>query len=148
MKTIPLILFTKILFLLACTNKNKPETNTKHIKNINKYYLYHSATSTVLDTIPYNESSKSVDGSSKLIGKFLFIFNNEEDIHSISKYVYESETDSTVGNVSYTLDDLGVIYNKSYAYPTFAKLSSNNDSLNKLIETSLNYTLLDQFGKW
>jgi hypothetical protein len=158
MKNCVQVLATIILSLsifVNCSTKNKSNEKleeTKQEKVVEtkpthkNYYLFRKMYDGFVDTIPVESAANFIENT-LLEGVFYFRYSGENDMHIISKYVYASKTDSTEGNISYTLDTLGVIYNKSTYYPSFAVLSSTNDSLNEFLNTALNFALLDQFQK-
>lgn len=132
-------LFISLNFLFSCNNQKKTTIESKKY-----YYLFYQNYNEVIDTISYQLGNK-VDSESILQGAFHFRFKYNNSMHELRKYIYLNKTDSTSGTTSYTLDSLGVIYNKSNYYKSYAALSSNNDSINNLLKTSLGYIIIDDF---
>jgi hypothetical protein len=138
-KTIFGTLFISSIFLFNCSSEKKTAQETK-----NYYYLFYQNYNEVTDTIPYRLGCK-VDSGSIFKGAFHFRYKYDNSMHELRKYVYFDKIDSTSGTTSYTLDSLGVIYNKSNYYKSYATLSSNNDSINSLVKNSLGYIIIDDF---
>src|ERR1700752_5073599 len=99
------------IFSISCS-ENKKHTNPNSIKH---YYLATQNYNETIDTIPYNLGYK-VDSGSIFQGAFHFRYKYNNSMHELRKYVYFDKADSTSGTTSYTLDNLGVIYNKSNYY--------------------------------
>ena len=137
-KTIFGTLFISLTLLFSCNSEKKIEQQHKY------YYLFYQNYNEIIDTIPYNLGN-NVDSGSVLQGTFHFRYKYNNSMHELRKYVYFDKADSTSGTTSYTLDSLGVIYNKSNYYKSYATLSSNNDSINSLLKTSLGYIIMDDF---
>lgn len=138
-KTIFGTLFISLTLLFSCNSEKKTAIEPKKY-----YYLSYQNYNEVIDTIPYKLGSK-VDSGSIFQGTFHFRYKYNNSMHELRKYVDFDKADSTSGTTSYTLDSLGVIYNKSNYYKSYATLSSNNDSINSLLKTSLGYIIMDDF---
>lgn len=138
-KTIFGTLFIILILLFSCNSEKKTAIEPK-----NYYYLFYQNYDEVVDTIPYRFGCK-VDSGSIFQGAFHFRYKYNNSMHELRKYIYFNKSDSTSGTTSYTLDSLGVIYNKSNYYKSYATLSTNNDSINSLVKNSLGYIIIDDF---
>lgn len=134
-----------LIFLIFSCNKNENEIIVKTDKF---YYLSTQYYNDKIDTIPYSVGNQISD-SINYIAKSYFLYGDTINMHVIKKYMIADHLDKNnekiAGTISYTLDDIGLIYNKSTTYSSFGILSSTNDSINRLLAISFGHIIMDEF---
>lgn len=130
MKTTTIILLT--LLTIACTDKSTVEKKTE----LELYYLPCWQQHRSPDTISYKENS-FIDPKDTLLAREVFQY--KEQYHEIKMYTSDYHANIDGGGLFYTLDSLGVIYMRATSWPSFTRLSSNNDSINDLVSTALGF---------
>ncbi len=117
---------------------------TDNIKIKNKtilYYLIISNRSNNQDTISYRDIEQP-DSLDRLITKDFFTINKKD--YTIKAFTSDSHAPMDGGRFYLTLESLGIIYSRSTTWFNCATLQSNNDSINKIINQALAYSLLKQ----
>lgn len=69
-------------------------------------------------------------------------FEYRGKLHSIRFYSSEGTAPVDGGELKYTLDSLGVIYERAVWWPNFIRLSSNNDSINDLVSAAFGQIMM------
>ncbi len=132
-----------IFFFLSCTKNEKEIIKEKYYYIATQYY------NEKIDTIPYNVGNEIPD-SSCFLGNSFFLYGDSINIHVLKKYKTDEylndNKEKVAGTIFYTLDSLGVIYNKNVVNSSFGILSSNNDSINRLLSFSLGHIIRDDFS--
>jgi hypothetical protein len=128
-----ILLSLSLLLLFSCSN------NKIKFKKTEFYYLINSEFRLNRDTVRYDDF-RQIGVSDSLISKDYFVINKKD--HVIKMYTSDFHAPVDGGRLYYTLDTFGTIYSKSTTWPSFIELESNNDSINKLINTALGYILL------
>lgn len=125
-----------LIFILSDCKKS--ETIRK--KEIYFYYLScYQNVSLSSDTLKYEEVN-CITSADELIETEHFKY--KEQYHTINFYSSEGAAPIDGGGLKYTLDTIGVIYNRAVWWPNFVRLSSNNDSMNDLIGTAFGYIMM------
>lgn len=142
-----IIAISTIILIVSCNKNSTTESINKDDFKTHLYYISTRNYDEIIDTIPYSIGNYTPD-SAKLVGLYLFLYGDTLIKHRINKYVdstYNETSKKYEYNVTYTLDSLGSIYNKNIEYPSFGLLSSNNDSINRLITVSLGHIIINKF---
>lgn len=103
------------------------------------YYLSYYKFGSLVDTIPYEEGFGIGEQDELLVTEF---FEYRKQFHTIKFYSSDNRAPVDGGDLKYTLDSMGVVYNRSTTWPNFRRLSTNNDSINDLISASLGYMMM------
>jgi len=82
---------------------------------------------------------RNIDTLDEVVGQVRFRYNNMD--HALIAYTSDNHAPTDGGSFYYTLDTLGIIYDRSTTWPGFSVLQSNNDSLNNLIAMALGRAL-------
>lgn len=123
------------LMLWDCGDSKK-ETNQK----IHFYYLASYQNRPLSkDTIAYEEIRHILPGD-ELVAEEHFEYRGNP--HSIHFYSSEGTAPVDGGALKYTLDTLGVIYERAVWWPNFIRLSSNNDSINDLVSVAFGQIMM------
>lgn len=126
------ILFLSVIFiLLSC---KKPLA-----KDVKFYYISDTEFSHGNDTIKF-DFLPQVDTADLFIGKGHFVFNNID--HLIKSYTSDNHAPVDGGRLYYTLDTIGIIYQKSTTWFNALRLQTNCDSINNLISQAFAHILL------
>lgn len=135
MKSIKIsLLIVNLLILLSCNIDDKKKNTVKY------FYVIFRRDHFNADTIPTNDIN-NIDSTYKLIATEGFYYLNK--VHHINLYSDDDNSPMDGGALKYTLDSIGLIYERSTTWPNFIKLTTNNDSLNDLI--SIAYSAIIMF---
>lgn len=121
-----------VFILASCNNKTVSKKTTL-------YYVIDSERQLPSDTIQYNEK-QAVDTADIILAKTGFMYKNKE--HGITVYTSDNHAPIDGGRLYYTLDTLGIIYERSTTWWSCLRLYSNNDSINDLISQALGHILM------
>lgn len=124
------------LVLVANGCKNE---RLKEKEPVRFYYLSYSKFGSLADTIPYEEGFGIGEQDELLVTES---FEYRKQFHTIKFYSSDNKASVDGGGLKYTLDSMGVVYNRSTTWPNFRRLSTNNDSINDLISASLGYMMM------
>lgn len=103
------------------------------------YYLSYYKFGSLADTIPYEDVNIIEEQDELLATEF---FEYRKQFHTIKFYSSDNKAPVDGGDLKYTLDSMGVVYNRSTTWPNFRRLSTNNDSINDLISTAFGYVMM------
>lgn len=128
------IIFT-VLILCSCIDRTEKveKEKTKY------YYLSYSGHGSFADTFKYDEVNH-IDSIDELIATEHFEYHRKS--HTIKMYNSDNRAPVDGGGLKYTLDSIGIIYIRPIWWPNFGRLSSNNDSINDLINAAYGYMLM------
>ena len=126
------ILFISFIFILLSCKKTVT-------KNVNFYYISDTEFSRGNDTIKFCLLPQ-VDTADLYIGKGHFVFNNVD--HLIKSYTSDNHAPIDGGRLYYTLDTIGIIYQRSTTWYNALRLQTNCDSINNLISQAFAHILL------
>jgi hypothetical protein len=124
-----LIIILTIIIFSNCKNK----IEDKSVKAIKYYFLGCFQNQNTVDTMQKMDI-RPTDTLFDLLATHSFRFR--EKYHLIRMYSNDNHSPVDGGSLLYTLDSIGVIYGCSTTWPSFSKLTSDNDSINDLISTA------------
>lgn len=125
-----------LMFILS----NCKKSERLREKEIYFYYLTcYQGVPLSTDTLKYEEVNR-ITSADELIATEHFKY--KEQYHIIKFYSNENTAPVDGGGLKYTLDSIGVIYDRAVWWPNFGRLSSNNDSINDLISTAFGYIMM------
>jgi hypothetical protein len=132
-----LFLFTTLLTLLSCSHSSKNERQKE-------LFFYRNTHRKGEDSSSYFKrvKIKKHQSTDDLLAQRDFIYNGKQ--HTIRLYTNYFHAPIDAGRIYYELDQLGIIYVKSTSFYGYTVLKSTNDSINKIIERSLEHIILDQ----
>ena len=125
--------FTLIVLTVASCVR-QPEKKQTILK-----FFYKNTHSDKLDTITATQISRH-EQDDTLIAEQIFEFKTKS--HIIRMYTSDNHAPVDGGQLMYELDSLGIIYVRSTTWFNYDRLESNNDSINSLIDASLETILL------
>jgi len=128
MRTLTCIIVVVSLF--ACSDKRPKE-------NLIRYYVVGSTSRITEDTT--NAKNIQADPADELIAQDFFKHNKKD--HVVKVYTSDNHAPVDGGRLYYTLDSLGIIYERSTTWPGFSRLKTNNDSINDLISQAFAHIL-------
>lgn len=129
MWTIVLILI--IALASSCADKKTDE-------EIVLYYVIGSTHSNSKDTI-YTTKNQQADTTDDLLAQDFFHYKTKD--HILKLFTSDNHAPVDGGRLYYTLDSIGIIYERSTTWPGFGRLKSNNDSINDLINQAFAHIL-------
>jgi hypothetical protein len=133
MKTITLIFTFIILYGCADNNRKGEKEKTKY------YYLSYYSNGRTSDTLKYEEIN-TISSIDELVATEYFEYLGTS--HVIKMYNSDNRAPADGGGLKYTLDSIGIIYSRPIWWPNFGRLSSNNDSINNLLNTAYGFMLM------
>lgn len=122
-----------IVLVSSCSDK------LPHKKEDKLYYLMASDRRDYIDTISYKDFQQ-YDSLDRFIAEDHFILNKTN--HIIKAFTSDNHAPIDGGRFYYTLDSIGIIYTRSTTWPVSIRLSSNNDSINDLMNAALGRIIL------
>ncbi len=130
-----LLLISLTMFLFVCCEKQQIRS-----EKIKYFYLSYFQNQTTIDTVKYEEIA-AIDSKDELLETKNFQFKGV--YHQIKFYTSDNHSIVDGGSLSYTLDSFGKIYECSTTWPNFGRLSTNNDSINDLINVAIGYIIMN-----
>ncbi len=129
MRTIALILI--ITLTSSCADKKVDDETVL-------YYVIGSTHSNSKDTI-YATKNQQADNTDDLLAQDFFNYKSKD--HILKLFTSDNHAPIDGGRLYYTLDSIGIIYERSTTWPGFGRLKSNNDSINDLINQAFAHIL-------
>jgi len=137
MRQLLLKILTILVCLISCTEKRE----SKQIKSIKKYYLFHEDFSHRIDTIQFDKVNKEIDSSTRIIDSIILNFQNDNiRIKKITNI--NPRTDGEY--IAFWEKSVGMFYLRSLAWNNFIVLQTDNDSINKFITVLMGNVLLSK----
>lgn len=128
-----LVLFGFVL-LFSCSNEPSKKNDLYFYVSFNKKFI--GKDKFVKDSIPTFDPRDSL-----IFGK---AFEYKGKSHSVRLFTDAHYAAIDGGSLKYVLDDYGIIYGKSTTWRSYGRLKSNNDSINDLFQTAIDFILSDE----